>query len=64
VLFPRYTRDGPGSRHSCSAQEKYSDDRTTLNLDGEKAVMSSDSFVVAGTCRSAQPLPVAPMSRH
>ena len=47
-----------------AAQEKYSDGATTLYLDGEKAVMSTDSFVVAGPCLSAQPLPVAPMSRY
>ena len=46
------------------AQEKCSDGRTTLYLDGDKAVMSSDSYVVAGPCTSPQPLPVAPMSRY
>jgi len=51
-------------RVASAAQEKYSDGRTTLYLDGEKAVMSSDSFVVAGPCTSLQPLPVAPMSRY
>jgi membrane-bound inhibitor of C-type lysozyme len=51
-------------RVDSAAQEKYSDGRTTLYLDGEKAVMASDSFVVAGPCISAQPLPVAPMSRY
>ena len=51
-------------RADSAAQEKYSDGRTTLYLDGEKAVMSSDSFVVAGPCVSAQPLPVAPMTRY
>ena len=51
-------------RVDSAAQEKYSDGRTTLYLDGEKAVMSSDSFVVAGPCVSAQPLPMAPMTRY
>jgi membrane-bound inhibitor of C-type lysozyme len=46
------------------AQEKYSDGSTTLYLDGEKAVMSTDSFVVAGPCLSTQPLPLQPMSRY
>jgi membrane-bound inhibitor of C-type lysozyme len=51
-------------RVDSAAQEKYSDGRNTLYLDGEQAVMSTDSFVVAGRCQSAQPLPVAPMSRY
>jgi membrane-bound inhibitor of C-type lysozyme len=51
-------------RVDSAAQEKYSNGTTTLYLDGEKALMSSDSFVVAGPCLSAQPLPVAPMSRY
>ena len=51
-------------RVDSAAQEKYSDGRTTLYLEGEKAVMSSDSFVVAGPCTSLQPLPVTPMSRY
>jgi membrane-bound inhibitor of C-type lysozyme len=49
-------------RVDSAAQEKYSDGRTTLYLDGEKAVMSSDSFVVAGGCVSTRPLPMAPMT--
>jgi hypothetical protein len=52
--------------HGCvdsAAQEKCSDGRTTLYLDGERAVMSSDSVVVAGPCISVQPLPVAPPPR-
>jgi hypothetical protein len=51
-------------RVESAAQEKYSNGPTTLYLDGEKALLSSDSFVVAGPCLSAQPLPVAPMSRY
>jgi hypothetical protein len=47
-----------------AAQEKYNNGQTTLYLDGEKALMSSDSFVVADPCLSAQPLPVAPMTRY
>jgi membrane-bound inhibitor of C-type lysozyme len=52
------------ARVDSAAQEKYSNGQTTLYLDGEKALMSSDSFVVAGPCLSAQPLPVAPMTRN
>ena len=52
------------ARVDTAAQEKYSNGQTTLYLDGEKALMSSDSFVVAGPCLSAQPLPVAPMTRN
>ena len=52
------------ARVDTAAQEKYSNGQTTLYLDGEKALMSSDSFVVAGPCLSAQPLPVAPMTRY
>lgn len=52
------------ARADSAAQEKYSDGRTTLYLDGEKAVMSTDSFVVAGPCLSTRPLPVVPMSRY
>jgi membrane-bound inhibitor of C-type lysozyme len=51
-------------RADSAAQEKFSNGPTTLYLDGEKAVMSTDSFVVAGPCLSAQPLPVVPMSRY
>jgi hypothetical protein len=42
----------------CIAQEKYSDGNTTLYLDGENALVTSDSFVVAGPCVSTVPLPV------
>ncbi|MEO8344803.1 MAG: MliC family protein [Betaproteobacteria bacterium] len=52
------------NRAESAAQEKYTNGGTTLYLDGEKAVMSSDSFVVAGPCVSAAPLPMAPMPRY
>ena len=44
-------------RSASAAQEKYSDGGTTLYLDGENALVTSDSFVVAGPCVSTQPLP-------
>lgn len=44
-------------RAASAAQEKYSDGSTTLYLDGENALVTSDSFVVAGPCVSTQPLP-------
>jgi membrane-bound inhibitor of C-type lysozyme len=45
-------------RADSAAQEKYSDGNTTLYLDGENALITSDSFVVAGPCVSTTPLPV------
>ena len=45
-------------RADSAAQEKYSDGNTTLYLDGENALVTSDSFVVAGPCVSTVPLPV------
>jgi membrane-bound inhibitor of C-type lysozyme len=41
------------------AQEKYTDGASTLYLDGSQALLTSDSFVVAGPCLSTTPLPVA-----
>jgi hypothetical protein len=40
------------------AQEKYTDGASTLYLDGSQALLTSDSFVVAGPCLSTAPLPV------
>jgi len=45
-------------RAASAAQEKYSDGNTTLYLDGENALVTSDSFVAAGPCVSTSPLPV------
>jgi membrane-bound inhibitor of C-type lysozyme len=45
-------------RMDSAAQEKYSDGATTLYLDGDQALLTSDSFVVAGPCIASQPLPV------
>ena len=44
-------------RAESAAQEKYSEGGTTLYLDGDRAVLTSDSFVVAGPCMASQPLP-------
>jgi hypothetical protein len=46
-------------RMDSPAQEKYGDGPTTLYLDGSRALLISDSFVVAGPCVSTVPLPVA-----
>ena len=46
-------------RVDSAAQEKYTNGATTLYLDGEQALLTSDSFVVAGPCVSSVPLPVA-----
>jgi membrane-bound inhibitor of C-type lysozyme len=51
-------------RMDSAAQEKYSNGSTTLYLDGEKALLTSDSIVVAGDCVSAAPLPAVPMERQ
>jgi membrane-bound inhibitor of C-type lysozyme len=51
-------------RTESAAQEKYGDGRTTLYLEGEKALLTADSMVVAGRCTSAVPLPVVPQTRY
>ncbi len=45
-------------RMDSAAQEKFSDGATTLYLDGDQALLTSDSFVVAGPCVASQPMPV------
>ena len=47
-----------------AAQEKYANGRVTLYLDGEKALVTEDSIVLAGRCESAVALPVAPQMRY
>jgi membrane-bound inhibitor of C-type lysozyme len=47
------------TRVDSAAQEKYTDGASTLYLDGSQALLTSDSFVVAGPCLSTTPLPVA-----
>lgn len=45
-------------RVDSAAQEKYSTDGNSLYLDGDRALFTSDSFVVAGPCVATMPLPV------
>jgi hypothetical protein len=45
-------------RADSAAQEKYTADGNTLFLDGDRALFTSDSFVVAGPCVATMPLPV------
>jgi len=45
-------------RMDSPAQEKYGDGPTTLYLDGDRALLISDSMVVAGPCLSTVSLPV------
>ena len=45
-------------RADSAAQEKYTADGNTLYLDGDRALFTSDSFVVAGPCVATMPLPV------
>lgn len=52
------------TRVDSAAQEKYADGRATLYLEGEKALLTEDSFVLAGHCASAVPLPVVDSYRY
>jgi membrane-bound inhibitor of C-type lysozyme len=47
-------------RADSAVQEKYSNDVTTLYLDGEKALLTSNAAVLGGQCVSVAPLPVTP----
>jgi membrane-bound inhibitor of C-type lysozyme len=51
-------------RVDSAAQEKYANGRVTLYLDGEKALVTEDTIVLAGRCESAAALPVAPQMRY
>jgi len=51
------------TRMESAAQEKYGDGPTTLYLEGGRALMTSDSFVVAGPCVLSVPLPVVQPGR-
>ena len=51
-------------RVDSAAQEKYANGRVTLYLDGEKALVTEDTIVLAGRCESAVTLPVAPQMRY
>jgi membrane-bound inhibitor of C-type lysozyme len=47
-------------RAGSAAQEKYSDGRYSLYLDGERAMLEDESRVIFGPCASPVPLPSAP----
>ena len=50
-------------RAGSAAQEKYSDGRYSLYLDGERAMLEDDGKVLFGPCVSRAPLPSAPRYR-
>ncbi len=50
-------------RTDSAAQEKYSDGRYTLYLEGEKAMLEDISRVLFGPCQSPVPLPTHEHSR-
>jgi len=50
-------------RAESAAQEKYSDGRLSLYLDGERAMLERDGIVLVGPCDSPVPLPTAPRYR-
>ncbi len=52
------------SRQDSAAQEKYGNGSLTLYLEGEKALLTEDSIVVAGRCESVVELPVVPQVRY
>jgi membrane-bound inhibitor of C-type lysozyme len=51
-------------RAGSAAQEKYSDGRYALYLDGERAMLEEESRVIRGPCSSPVPLPSAPRERY
>jgi membrane-bound inhibitor of C-type lysozyme len=51
-------------RVDSAAQEKYSNGRATLYLEGENAVLTEDSLVLAGRCASTVALPVVERYRY
>lgn len=52
------------SRAGSAAQEKYSDGRYSLYLDGERAMLEDNGKVLFGPCVSPVPLPSAPRARY
>jgi membrane-bound inhibitor of C-type lysozyme len=52
------------SRAGSAAQEKYSDGRYSLYLDGERAMLEDNGKVLFGPCASPVPLPSAPRVRY
>jgi len=51
-------------RAGSAAQEKYSDGRYSLYLDGERAMLEDENRVIFGPCASPVPLPSAPRERY
>ena len=51
-------------RAASAAQEKYSDGRYSLYLDGERAMLEDEGKVLFGPCTSPVPLPSAPRVRY
>jgi membrane-bound inhibitor of C-type lysozyme len=51
-------------RAASAAQEKYSDGRYALYLDGERAMLEVDGTVLFGPCASPVALPTAPRYRN
>ena len=52
------------ARAGSAAQEKYTDGRYSLYLDGERAMLEDESRVIFGPCTSPVPLPSAPRERY
>jgi membrane-bound inhibitor of C-type lysozyme len=51
-------------RAGSAAQEKYSDGRYSLYLDGERAMLEDESRVIFGPCASPVPLPSTIRERY
>ena len=51
-------------RAGSAAQEKYSNERYSLYLDGERAMLEESGKVLFGPCTSPVPLPSAPRIRY
>lgn len=51
-------------RAGSAAQEKFSDGRYSLYLDGERAMLEHEGKVLFGPCASSVPLPSAPRVRY
>jgi membrane-bound inhibitor of C-type lysozyme len=51
-------------RVDSAAQEKYTNGRAALYLEGENAVLTEDSLVLAGRCASTVSLPVVEQYRY
>jgi membrane-bound inhibitor of C-type lysozyme len=51
-------------RAASAAQEKYANERYSLYLDGERAMLEDSGKVLFGPCTSLVPLPWAPRIRY